>query len=522
MTAERSGRGREASPAARRLSLFGYFVGAGLGTVFLSSTLSTGMWVIAAALLTLLHAARPWARSDRPARRAIGVTAWAASFALHALWVYLSIAWAGVLAWSVPWWGYALVATAAAGVLATAPSARAGARVPVALPLGLWIALCLRGWHVEESVVRCDDYLATVRDPAVRVIAPTSRRLPRCAPGERVAVRRFPRIILEASDGERLIVTTQPAISVDGERMIVTTRTADTDPKTYDPDARFTGSVCEVRPGRSDDPRCFGTGKAQGLVESAALDRIFVGNWGHFPGGVRGQVLAFSRRAPLTPLGSAQTPQMLGDFFYDPDADRLYGLTDEGGEIIPIVASTMAREPSVPAPLFGPGATRYDGARHEGILCVGSGPHRMGGRPYMAVAVRGAPLALRPLGGDDPLAWVTMSWGCDLDVTARRAYVAVPNLGLLATLDYDSGRVLRRDFVGFNLRSVTLDRARRRVYLTDFLGGSVSAVDLATGREVRRWRTGRFARSVTLSRDGASLLVAANVGVVSIRLEPPP
>jgi len=234
---------------------------------------------------------------------------------------------------------------------------------------------------------------------------------------------------------------------------------------------------------------------------------------------VRGQLLGIAREGPFEVVARAETPESVAELFYDARADRLYTFPDEGFELIPFVASTMTREASIPVPFAPPGAIRYDALRGEGILCAAGGPiTTLEGERFLSVATRGDPLALRPL-GTSSLALVSITWGCDFDPGARRAYVAIPNLGLLATVDYDSGELLRTDFVGFGMRSVTHDARRARVYLTSFLGGFVSAVDPASGTEIDRWEVGRFPRTGTLTRDGASLLVGTNVGVVAVPLD---
>ena len=68
------------------------------------------------------------------------------------------------------------------------------------------------------------------------------------------------------------------------------------------------------------------------------------------------------------------------------------------------------------------------------------------------------------------------------------------------------------------MRSATLDRGRDLVYLTDFLGGHVVAVDVRTGAERARWFVGRYVREAHLARDGRSLFVSSNLGVVQVFL----
>lgn len=481
-------------------TLAAFFAGAALGLIFLVSVFPVASVPIAAGLSTALYAARGCARSRGFARRALGVLGWTGTALAYALWVYLAVAWGSVLAWTVPAWGWGLLGIAALAALLTARPGRTGARVPAALPLGLWIALCLLGWRVEERLARCDDYLAVRDGGAAEILSPTTGELEGCERGAELPIGRFPRVVWEAPGGDRLVVTTSEGRGASAPL----------------PGARFTGSVCEIR--RGEAPRCIGEGKAQGLAESAALDRVFIASWGRIAPDVRGRLIAIPRSGPLEVLAEVRTEGSFAELFYDGAADRVFGFTDEGFEVIPVVASTMRREPAVAAPLFPPGAVRYDQARGEGILCASSGPVvRLDGARFMSVAMRGDPLALRGLGAG-PLALATMTWGCDFDPVARRAWVAIPNLGLLATLDYDSGAVLRTDFVGFGVRSVTHDAARGRLYLTNFLAGHVSAVDPATGDEEARWAVGRFPRTAAVSRDGASLLVGTSLGVVAIRL----
>lgn len=476
-----------------------FFVGAALGLAFLQSVLPIAVGLVIAGVLTGAYGARDQVRDGRPIRRVAGGLAWTLVAAAHALWVYLAVAWGTLLAWTVPAWAWALLAVALALVAATERSAWRGVRVPFALPLGGWIAVVLLGWQVEERVVRCDDVLALRADRRATLLSP-STDLDRCSAGTVVPVGRFPRIVWEPSEGDRWIVTTSAASR--GEAP---------------PRTRFDGSVCEVR--RGSEPRCVGEGKAQGIAESAALDRIFVASWGQHAPGVRGRLLAFPRRGPFEVIAETSTPESLGDLYYEPAVDRLYGFTDEGFEVLPFVASSMERLPSIEVPLLPPGAVRYDASRSEGIICSAGGPFtQIEGEAFMSLATRGDPFEVRPL-GTGALALATMTWGCDWDPVARRAWVAIPNLGLIATIDYDTGALLRTDFVGFGIRSLTYDGARRRIYATSFLAGFVAALDGATLDEVDRWWVGRFPRAATISRDGAALLVGTNLGVVAIELQ---
>jgi hypothetical protein len=119
-------------------------------------------------------------------------------------------------------------------------------------------------------------------------------------------------------------------------------------------------------------------------------------------------------------------------------------------------------------------ASCYDPVAGEGVGC--------GSR--LATAIRGEPFLARNFadGNSSLIEKLSLSWGCDWDPAARKVYVAVPNLGLLVKLDYDSSQVDKRWFIGPGTRSVAYDPVRRRVYLTDFL---------RTGGRFRRARRAR-------------------------------
>ncbi|UJR84384.1 YncE family protein [Sandaracinus amylolyticus] len=495
---------------ARVSTLALFFVGAALALVFVRSMYGTTELVVVAAVVTALRVVADLQHRARPALRVAGLLAGAALAPLVALLAYAALAWGTLLAWTVPWWAKLLVSALAGAAVVTGRPSWRHARVPFLLPLGAWITLCLAGWRIQELYARCDDYLEAVAHPAVDVVLPTTPALRDCRPGETIEIGRYPRVVWELPDRERLVVTTQPALPLDGEGH---------------PDGPLSGAICEWRIG-SPAARCFGEGKAQGIVEDAARDRLLVASWGRWPrpgGGQphRGKLYELPLSGPFEPRAIAMQDGSVGELIYDPEDEHAYGITDEGGELVPIHVDTLRAEPEVRAPIFGAGAVRYDAARHEGLLCTSGGPvSRIDGRLFMLPAVRGAPLRLRALGADTPLAWITMTWGCDWDPAGRRAYMNVPNLGLTAVLDYDSGALLQTAFTGFGMRAITFDPARRRLYLANFLGGFVAAIDASSLQELERWPVGRYPRMVALSRDGRSLFVGTNIGVVTIALEP--
>lgn len=160
-----------------------------------------------------------------------------------------------------------------------------------------------------------------------------------------------------------------------------------------------------------------------------------------------------------------------------------------------------------------PNEVRYDPVRHEGLVCSAAGS------PPLALAslFTPEPFTFRPLGAE-PVAIFAAFNGCDWDADHRTILVTNPVLGLLATVDRDSGRVRRTRFVGFGARAVALDEPRGRVYVGNFFRGDVQALDLSTGREMARWFLGRYLRDLRLTRDGRFLLVTSTLGIVRVRL----
>lgn len=425
---------------------------------------------------------------------------------IHLFWIYIVVSLGTLLAWTTPAAVRGLAALLAIVAVGGALAPRARFRLPTAVPLGVWIVACLMGWHREDGVIRCDDYLA-VRSSPVAVLVPTTEELERCRPGESLRIGHYPRRLWEAPEGGRLVLTTQAGIGA-----FAPPGRAVTD--------RLPGTVCDVPIGGV--PSCFGEGKAQAVVESPHRDRLFVAAWQqHFADGSRGVLYILPRTGPLRPLAEVHLPESVAELFYDPASDTVGLFSDEALVMRPVRVSDGAVLDPLPAP-FVPDEIRYDESRDEGVFCVAGGPlFRVDGRPFLSVAFRGHPFSLRPLGSarQNPTAWLSLAWGCDWDPVARRVYVADASLGFLAILDYDSGRILRRIPIDFGVRYVTLDGERRLIYLANFLRGDIVALNLDTGAEVARWFAGRFVRQVLLTRNRRALLVTSNLGVVQISLD---
>ncbi len=449
--------------------------------VGLVGVLCTGVWAMTGLTGAL----------SRPARW-VGYVCWVLLIGCYAFWGYLAVSFGILLGWTVPSWLRLLIGLLAVAAIATAFRPRDRLHVPVVLPLGIWIALILFGWLREENLVRCDDLFA-LQPPVQLVVA--NPQLESCRPGVVRPSGRFPRTIWEAPDGNRVLFTTQGEVTPGG----------------------IDGSVCEAWLDGSAPTHCVGRpyNKSQGLVDIPELGRVIVFQWGiTTPAGTLGAVvMELSREAPLSILAEHWSDEMLGDGFYEPRNSTLYMISDRLNGFHRAILPDFTPAPTIPLDVTTTGELRYDSRAGEGVGC-GAG---------IGAAIRGAPSLTARRFRDvnpSPVDKLSVSWGCDWDPIARKVYSTVPNLGLLDRIDYKTGQVEKRWFVGLGRRSVAYDRARRRVYFTDFLRGEVLAFDERSERIVDRWFVGHFSRWVMLTRDGRGLLATGNLGVVYIPLEP--
>lgn len=486
----------------RLISATLFYVGAALALVPIQSVAAGAHTTLLAAVPpTLLYWVAGHARSSHPAWRRGAIASIVVLVALHAFWIYLACSWGPHLAWTTSWPLRALVALAAIGTLATSAREPARGCVPIALPLGIWIAATLAGWVREETLVRCDDYRRAVAQPHVRVIGQSLASLPTCAAGDVLPVGRIPRSTWEAPDGSRFLVGTGAGKST---VQLPATGTS------------YQEVLCELATDGSKAPRCVGGafGKSQPFAEAPGRGEVFVGVWGVGREGYGrgGAILKVPRDAPLAELGRQHFDNRVGYIFYAEKTDTVGFFDDECSTFREARAddlSEISRRPLAACP----GELRYDGAADEGVFC--------GGVDVVTATFHAAPFAYRDLAKQNLPLRAALSWGCDWDRRRRKIFVALPNLGLLAQIDQDSGRVERYLYVGFALRSVAYDGRRDRLYLTDFLGGDVIALDASTGAEVNRWFAGRFVREVKLRRDGTGLVVTSNLGVSLIDLDAP-
>src|SRR5262249_54255064 len=151
-------------------------------------------WVVGAAallatVLSAFAASAPFSAS-RPIALA-GRAAIVLATAMHLFWLYLAIAFGSLLGWSTPWWARGLVALAALAAVFTARPSWRRVRIPLALPLGIWIAACLAGWRREEAFLRCDDLLRAAQQPGVSVVMATTREQTSCRAGQVLPIGRY-------------------------------------------------------------------------------------------------------------------------------------------------------------------------------------------------------------------------------------------------------------------------------------------------------------------------------------------
>lgn len=409
----------------------------------------------------------------------------------YILWAYLAVAFGQLLAWTVPGWALVPLALAALLAAATARQPRNRPYIPIVLPLGLWIAVVLSGWPREENRLHCDDVRA-LRSPVELVVR--NPLLAGCQPGQVRLSGRVPRTIWEAPDGKRIVFTTQGAQAPGG----------------------LDGSICEARlDGGSVPPRCVGppVGKAHGIIDWPEHGRLLVMQLGiPTPAGSLGAaVFELPREEGITILAEHWFDEMVGDGFYEPRTATLYMASDRGNGIHRVLLPSFQPLPVLPPAFFIPDEVRYDPLAGEGIACG----HHIG------AAIRGNPFALRFLadGSSPVLDQLSVNWGCDWDPATRKVYSNIPNLGLLDKIDYDTGHVEKRWFVGLGKRAVAYDAAHGRVYFADFLRGNVFALDEQSGQRVGPWFVGRFCRRLRLTHDGHALLATSNLGVVRISLD---
>ena len=400
---------------------------------------------------------------------------------------YLVVGFGALLEWTVSLWAKAGLAGLLLAALLGMRHHSRKPRIPVVLPAGIWISALLLGWAHDQQLVRCDDYRNL--SPGVRLIVPNPQ-LSKCEKGELVESGRFPRTVWQSHSGERIVFTTQ------GDAL------------------GFPGAVCSAR---IDQPSpavvCIGEprGKSQGLIEIPESGRLLVAHWGvRTPQGDNGGVLyELPISGDVSILAQRWSDELLGDGFYDSSTSTLFMYSDRINGAHPLVLPGF-QPLGVIASSVAPGEMSYRTGGEEGVAC-GQG---------LGVAVRGNPYSERYLVGQHS-SWIdrlSTTWGCDWDEVSRKVYVTVPNWGFLVRVDYDTGVVEKRWFVGLGKRSVAYDRERRLVYYTDFLRGTVSAFDEDAERVLTDWFVGRFSRWVQLSRDRQVLFATGNLGVAEISL----
>ncbi len=475
-----------------------FFLAALMCLSFVSRTIGTLLFIAASCIITGVRWASATASKRRARTRPLGLAAWLSNLVFHLFAFYLAVVCAATLAWTMPWWTKLLAGSLLLASAAPLLSRKRRLRLPVALAPGVLVLTCGLGWHREEGIARCDDRSRVLRQRGVELLFPSTTSLDGCAAGDSFPIRRFPRKIWESPDGARYVLTTtQPGDS------------------RFDLTTPYDGLFCEVSADGTGSPHCVGgeQGKAHEIDDIAPLDQLFSCAWGMRTneGHRRSVIYRLSRTAPLTILSERNVDDWFVMYgFYDPQSDEYHPFTDECGPIRSVRGSDFSALPDLPMSNC-PGATLYDAEADEGIMCGGH---------ESFVAFRLHPWTSRPIGRiANPTERAWLSWGCDWDRRGRKVYATVANLGLLATIDYDTGRVERTQFVGFGLRSVAFDKLRRRIYVADFLGGNVLSIDADSGAEVSRWFVGHYIRELQVSRDHSRLLTTSNLGIVRLSLD---
>lgn len=469
-----------------------------LATAFSYSALGVALVLVASASVTAMRLVAGRTSAEHPRLRFVARLAWLGNFGFHCFLIYYVAVWAPRLGWTMPRWSIILTGLLIVAAVTSLVWRSSPLRVPMALPFGFVILMCLFGWGNGEGLARCDDYLRVQRQPDVEMLAPTVERLADCEPGETFTVHRFPRKIWESPDGQRYVVTTTPSLEPPNASAEV-----------------YTGLFCELSADGTGRPHCVGgtQGKAHEIQESESLDQLLSCAWAQRDGQKTSAIYRMTRSAPLKLLEEHRMDGILAvNAFYQPKTDEYHVFTDQNEPIRSVRASDFSDIPDLPI-ATSPGAIVYDAERDEGVMCGGVDGFS---------AFRLMPWSYRLIARENnPLRYLWMSLGCDFDRAGRKVYTTIPSLGLLAVIDYDTGLVERTHFVGLALRSVAFDAVRRRVYIADFLGGDVLAVDADTGDEVDRWFVGHYVRETLISRDGTKLLSTSNLGIGRIDLSAP-
>ncbi len=439
-------------------------------------------------------------RIVRAIARAVVVAWWLGS-------IVATVVVVSTLAWAMPTWARVAASASAACVAAGSIRSYRGPQVPLVVPVAISLLGCFIGWARAERWVRCDEYRAVVSQRGVRVLVPSLRDLATCAAGSELPLGYYPRRLWESGDGRRVVFTTQ---------------TADHSYREPTRRPRGFGLVCESWLDRGlEDPHCLGPGgKSHAIVEAPELDALLVGVMSANDRSGRHAQLLLITRAPGISIVDHVNLADAGGIYYDPRGDRVVNFGDAAGRMHVVEGRTRRLVASPSSVILGADTMHYDAERGEGVHCVGGFAGRVAGDASVAIAFRGWPYVPRSLAPSSryPTSWLALSWGCAWDRDRRRVYSTTGLLGQLVVLDYDSGAVLARHFIGFGARGAQFDGARRQVYVGDFLGGEVRAFDAETGAVSRRWHVGRFTRHVLLTRDGSGLLVSSSLGIVRIDL----
>jgi hypothetical protein len=465
--------------AGRALAALTYWLAISLGFVGLHSLLGTpGVMLTGAIFTPAFILAR--ASAKRPATKALRWAARLLTLPVIVFFVYECLAFGWMLTWAIPALAWLALATSVAALAWSELREGAGRPVPRLAPMGLWVLFCLLSWQEENATVRCEDVQRSLAQTDVRLVAPSDERLEGCTAGERLRPRGHPRKLFSGPQGDYFLST---------------------------------GGFCRFSPGTPQPIACNEDelGVYAALPHPTREEVVLGGGAGFFR--VKGA-------PPFERLSEADPGVMVSTLIPQPRSEgrEFVAFFDEMDHGARFDSSTLEQRESKTLPI-APEEVRYDSVRGEGLMCFASTPLlTIDGQAYLGLAYTDDPLRPRLLGATTPWARLAFSDGCDLDTAARRAYIGVGTLGLLAVVDYDSGEVERTHFVGFGPRPVLLHSDRKRIYLANYLDGSLSERDVESGRELRRWFVGRFVRHLVEAPGGESLYVTSTMGILEVAL----
>jgi hypothetical protein len=416
--------------------------------------------------------------------------------------LYEALSFGFMLGWTIPSWVLSLIVIVSFGWMASIRIRPQNPRIPLILPVSLWIGACLFGWATEKDTLRCEDYIRILKQPDVLPSIPSVELPNQCQIGTRFQPVGYPRMIYPTNEINRYLVTVnfQPTHASPKQEQHI-----------------FNGGVCEVQLKENK------LGRVTHCAYEKLWDLRYDSTTNQFLGAGPLGLIRSTGEVPFKILARNRTsrlPDLIG-FFPSVDSTRITVFFDDF-QSAEVYDSTTLNWIESKELKINPVQVHYNPHTQEGMYCFGSAHlFPINNRGYLGLAFKRDPLALRLLGDSNhvPWAWLAFSDGCDVNWEARTAYISIATLGIVAVVDYDHGTVLDILWVGFGVRSTVLNPAKNRIYTANYLNGEVLEIETTSGTVLRKWFVGRFVRDLTHDRDHAILYVTSTVGIVSIILD---